>query len=114
MSRTSGEHRARRRTAERSNGVCERCDQSRAVEWQHRVRRSQGGAWCPSNGVHLCTRCHSWVTQHPEQARAEGGWHLRRTDDPATYPARLAMHGWVLLRADGSVESCAAPDRSVA
>lgn len=105
----SGEREARRIVAERSGGVCEMCGAARATNWHHRKNASQGGLWCPSNGLHLCgsgsTGDHGWVTEHPTQAHDDGGWVVWSHEDPAAVPVLVAGRGWVLLGADGSVES---------
>lgn len=92
----------------RSEGVCECCGVRRAESWSHRVAKSRGGLWQPSNGLHLCgppTGCHGWLEDHPTWA-GEGGWHIRRDRrGPAEVPAYLrpAMNasGWFLLRNTG-------------
>lgn len=106
---TIEERRARRLVRERSNGVCEKCDRACATEFQHRVRRSQGGQWTASCGLHLCHKCHTWITRHPDQARIQGGWHLRRGDDPLLSPVLLALRGWVLLNDRGAAVPCDPP-----
>lgn len=97
---------ARHLVRERSGDVCEGCGRARATNWAHRVARSQGGKWCPANGMHLCgsgtTGCHGWATAHPNDANA-AGWCLRSYQDPETEPVWTAVRGWVLLRPDGSV-----------
>lgn len=92
---TAAERRARRIVAERSNGVCELCDQARAGEWHHRLPRGRGGRWEPSNGLHLCTGCHRWVTEHPAESYDEG-WLLRRGESPEHMPVRT-WRGYLLL-----------------
>lgn len=100
--RTAEEAEARRLVRERSGGTCEGCGQRPAVEWSHRVARSQGGLWLASNGLHLCSPggCHDAAHHRPEWARGLG-WMVRRGGIPAFVPARLAGHGWVLLDDSG-------------
>jgi hypothetical protein len=99
--RTSDETRARQLVAARSGGRCEVDPRDAATDWSHRVARSRGGAWCPSNGVHLCARHHAETHAEPERAR-DLGLHVRTGRIPALVPVRLAA-GWVLLRADGGM-----------
>jgi hypothetical protein len=96
----TGEAYARRTVAARSGGVCERCDAARAAHWHHRQNRSQGGRWEPANGLHLCARCHHYVTVNPAASEAPG-WTVPRGLDPAAVAVRLALHGLVLLTPDG-------------
>jgi hypothetical protein len=98
---TAAELGARSIMAARSGGVCEGCRRAAATDWSHRKPRSQGGPWCPSNGLHLCRDCHAWIHHNPIEAYSVG-WGLRSTTDPATTPALLAVHGWVLLTTDGN------------
>ena len=113
MKRTPEEHRARRLVTERSGGLCETCLTERATDYSHRIRRSQRRLWCPSGATHQCGGCHR-ATDRGDATVIRKGWHLKPWQDPLTTPIYLARRGWVLLRADGSVESCAEPDRSVA
>lgn len=89
---------------ERSGRVCEACGMQRATEWQHRLPRSVGGLWVPSNGLHLDHTCHQWVTEHPKQANVLGQ-HLYSWQQPAETPVLLFGRGWVLLQDDGTVIS---------
>lgn len=79
---------------------------ARGTEWQHRKNRSQGGAWCPSNGLDLCTPCHRYVTEHPADAQ-EHGWSVPRPDDPATVAVLIHQSRWVYLTPSG--EYCDTP-----
>lgn len=72
---------ARKAVYRRSRGVCERCGNRPATEWHHRRNRSQLGRWAAGNGLHLCSPCHRWVTEHPAESYV-GGWLVRGTDDP--------------------------------
>jgi len=109
---TPEERRARRLVRARAaDGRCEGCRQWLASDYAHRIARSQGGIWSPSNALALCSDlttppgvqgCHSWTHANPEKAR-DLGWMLRRSDDPLTAPACLYGIGWVLLHPDGSM-----------
>lgn len=97
------EARARRIVAERSGGLCELCPAARATDWAHRRDRSHGGGWEPSNGLHLCHRCHMWTHERPLLAGI-GGWRLVRDPrDPGEVPVWLARPwpSWWLLDNDG-------------
>lgn len=49
------------RLKERSNGVCEKCDRSRASEKAHIERRWKSeGKPTAEDFVHLCIPCHRW------------------------------------------------------
>lgn len=87
----------------RSDGVCEGCGRNPASDFSHRVKASQGGSYCPTNGLDLCRPCHTWL--HDNETEAEKlGWLLRSHQDPADVPAWLFGRGLVFLRADGSIE----------
>lgn len=100
------EKQAREIVYARSEGVCEVCSQARATNWHHRQNRGRGkvGAWCPSNGLHICgsgtTGCHGDITTHPAWAR-EFGWSVPSWGDPAATPALIARWGWVFLSPTG-------------
>lgn len=81
-----GERVAREVVRHRSGGVCEVCGAARATDWHHRKNRSQGGRWCPANGMDLCRGCHHEITVNPEWAYAQG-YMVRSTVDPAAMPA---------------------------
>ena len=95
----TSEAEGRRIVRERSNGVCEVCRAARATDFQHRQNRSQGGAWCPTTGLHVCHLCHMSMPHAPEKAM-EMGWTVSRQDDPAMIPVYLDVwcgKGWYLL-----------------
>lgn len=100
-SRAVPEKKARQLVRDRSGGICERCSQARATEWQHRVNRSQGGTWSAENGLDLCSPCHRYVTGNWTESEANG-WTVRGEDDPAERPV-LIQNGsrWVYLTTDG-------------
>ena len=63
--------------------VCERCDQARSTDIHEVVSRARGGSILdPANLVALCRPCHSFLTQNPLVAHAEG-WskHSWENDD---------------------------------
>lgn len=101
---------------ERDADSCVRCGFGihgvRGADWSihHRRLRSQGGGHDAPNLITLCgngaTGCHGWAHAHPRKGRAEGGWILRRTDDPAAYPVLHARLGLVFLTPDGGWSAC--------
>lgn len=96
------EQQARLIVRQRSNGLCEvqvQCAGSRAAEWHHRVNRSQGGVWSPSNGLDACSACHSWITHNPAAAGVLG-LHLHPSKDPAAVPVRSPLFGVPVLYDD--------------
>ena len=63
--------------------VCERCDAARSTDIHEVLSRARGGSILdPSNLVALCRQCHSFITQNPLVAHAEG-WskHSWENDD---------------------------------
>lgn len=98
-----GEGAARRLVYARSGGICERCCHAPGAEWQHRKNRSQGGRWTAANGLHLCSPCHRYVTEHPADAQANG-WSVTRLCDPAAVAVLIEGGSrWVYLTDDGAV-----------
>ncbi|MFI2663214.1 hypothetical protein [Micromonospora carbonacea] len=100
----------------RDGGRCVRCGGvltgARGIGWsvQHRRARGAGGTSRPDtnqphNLIVLCgsatTGCHLHVEQFRVEAR-EFGWAIRQSDDPALIPVLHAVHGWVLITADGA------------
>jgi hypothetical protein len=110
------EKRARQLVAERASGVsggplCEGCLTARANDWAHRLHRSRGGLWCPTNGLAFCRDCHKF--QHHRPVDAENiGWTVPSGVDPATVPVWLARWGSVYLLPDGGMEIAAHRDAS--
>jgi hypothetical protein len=98
----------------RSGGVCERCGRERATGKHHRVKRSHGGQWTPSNVVDLCgsgtTGCRGWVEANPALAGAQA-WTLLSEEDPMSVPlAHAMMPGFMVLLDDaGCLVMTAAP-----
>lgn len=82
-------------------GRCEGCGQARPLDPSHRIPRSQGGTWTPTNLVALCRPCHTWL--HANQHLAHGlGWELPAIADPAAeaawiITAHLDRPAWHLL-----------------
>lgn len=76
---------------ERSNRMCERCGTAPADSKHHRLKRSHGGQWTPSNIVDLCgdgtTGCHGHIEHHADEARA-AGFNLRTGQDPRAVSLR--------------------------
>lgn len=107
IARVTEEH-GRRLVIARSLDLCEGCGRAKAGTHAHRVRRSQGGTWCPTNGLRLCgsgtAGCHGWSGHNPDAAK-DLGWELRPHQDPAAEPALIYATGlwraWWLLEPDG-------------
>jgi hypothetical protein len=74
----------------------------RATEASHRLARSQGGTWSPSNLLDLSNATHAWLHANPRLAVA-GGWHLRSGADPEQCPVWLSLPwpGWWLIQDGG-------------
>lgn len=101
------EKKARQIVRERSGGVCERCFAVPAAEWHHRKNRSQLGRWTPANGLHLCSPCHRWITEHPRAAYG-CGWAVKSVYDPAEVPVLIGEAfgpRWVFLDDDGETRT---------
>lgn len=114
----------RRLVYDRDGGRCARCGIAADVVGfndHHRQNRGMGGrqgdaratANLPARRVILCgsgtTRCHGWVTEHPDEAE-RAGLIVRRGGgiDPAKVPV-LTWRGWILLDDAGGWSSCAEP-----
>lgn len=84
----------------------------------HRLNKGNGGSALlerPSVLVRLCgsgtTRCHGWVTEHPDAA-GRLGWLLPRNNpdiDPEREPLYTYELGWVLLDDLGGRTPCDPP-----
>jgi len=86
-------------------GVC----QGKAAGVHHRVKRSQGGKWAPSNLLDACgsgtTGCHGWTEHHPEEAHVEG-LSLKRGEDPLEHSVHMRWvneRSWWFLDDEGSL-----------
>jgi len=88
----------------RDSGTCQRCRKNCGpVARDHRRNRSQGGLTVVANLQCLGLDCHTWKTDHPEKAIADGWavpgwvfweeWPARRWLTTAWGAPRL---GWVL------------------
>lgn len=93
----------------RAENMCERCTNvSRGITVHHRVKRSHGGRWTPSNCVALCGHgttpggCHSWVEHNPDAAE-ETGFHVRPWNDPTETPILWRGNKLVYLLDDGTM-----------
>jgi hypothetical protein len=76
----------------------------------HRVKRSHGGPWTPSNIVHICgtgaggSGCHGWIEDNPIAAEREG-WALKTNVDPRTVPVAYPRYPGIpcYFEDDGSI-----------
>jgi hypothetical protein len=96
----------------RSGETCEIDGWRPAESLSHRISRSRGGTWAPSNLLHVCgdgtpagRGCHWWLEDRKEWAK-QGGWHIRRDPRPANeVPLYLRppmnASGWFLIRDEG-------------
>ena len=87
-------------------GVC----QGAATNIHHRLKRSHGGTWAPSNLLALCgsgtTGCHGYIEAHPNYSRQFGYWIFTGDGEPNTVSVYLHAHTvprWVLLDDEGSM-----------
>lgn len=91
----------------RSGGFCERCGLVRGAEMHHRRSRGMGGSQADdtntaSNALHLCSACHGWVTEHPQDAR-DNGWTVKSHQDPSEIPVKY-RGAWVWLDDLGNMQ----------
>jgi hypothetical protein len=102
------ERQGRAAVYERSGGVCEFCGVRRASSYHHRLKRSHGGTWAPSNGLHLCgdgtTGCHGQVEGTPDWAKDHGLW-VPSWGDPESQPVWRHGFGWQFPTADGWISA---------
>ena len=101
------ERRGREAVYARSDGLCELCGQSRAHSFHHRLKRSHGGGWEASNGLHLCgdgvRGCHGRIEANPAWARGLGLWVSSGSAVPP--PSQIPVMTWrgmVHLADDGT------------
>lgn len=90
---TTRERSCRQVVAERSEGLCEKCGSGGGLEKAHRIARSQGGKWDPSNVLDLCHDCHHGNHAEPQIAY-DHGWHLRGHVEDTTVVRALLRKGW--------------------
>lgn len=106
---------ARRIVRERSEGICEIVVPGiclkRAAGVHHRLKRSHGGAWAPSNLLDACgsgtTGCHGYTEAHPAWARDEGLWLMTGDGDPRDVSVHMRWmnaKSWWLLDDEGILE----------
>lgn len=100
----------------RANHNCERCyihETIQGLTLHHRIKRSQGGPWLPSNCVMLCGHgtagCHGWVEHNPDDANAEG-FHVRPWQPLST--AVLYRGYWCLLDDSGGFTRVPTPQET--
>ena len=103
---------------ERDQWRCVRCgalvkDGNRSI--QHLVRGNRSHV-VKSNLITMCMEpiadmlgCHRWATDHPREARMDGGWVRLRNQvmDPALSPVlynQPGRYGWYRLHDDGDME----------
>ena len=48
----------------------------RPTDFSHRKGRGVGGTWAPSNGLHACRSCHTWIGEHKTVAY-RNGWMVK-------------------------------------
>lgn len=110
---TAEEKACREIVAVRSEGLCEMCGRAGGLEKAHRIARSQGGRWDPSNILDLCHDCHHGNHGAPQVAY-DHGWHLRgHTEDTANTRVLLRKGwsvGWALLDDKGGYEWVDGPE----
>lgn len=80
-------------------GVCA----GRAAQWHHRLNRSQGGTWAPSNGLHVCVPCHAYVTDGERAEAKAKGWAVAPGVTPPAEVPVLRRGEWVLLDDEGGI-----------
>jgi 5-methylcytosine-specific restriction endonuclease McrA len=104
----------------RDLNTCQRCRRDcGSIARDHRVNRSQGGETVASNLQLLGLGCHSWATEHPQDATAEG-WAAPGYAEPSVWPARRwlpSQYGlrlaWVTYDDAGGVTEITEGDRLV-
>jgi hypothetical protein len=81
----------------RSDGVCECCGVVRAIHWHHRLNRSQGGTWHPSNGLHLCLHCHLLMDGSDDEL-FDKGWRIKAWDQRPYNEIPVLHWQWGMVR----------------
>lgn len=115
-----GEDKVRAALRERSGGWCEVAIPGvclgRATNYQHRINRSQQGAYVLSAALDCCgsgtTGCHGAIHAGPARAY-RNGWSVRSWDDPLTKPV-LYRGRMVLLDNEGTIIPSPAPGKAAA
>lgn len=77
-------------------GVCSGVAES----WHHRQLRSQGGPHHVSNGLAVCSKCHTWFHHNPTVSYTEG-WLVKSHDDFTSRPVRRRGRLTLLLPGGG-------------
>lgn len=79
---TWNEDATRPAVAGRSGGICEYCSAHPAQDMHHRKSLGVGGRWSPANIIHICRRCHRFITEHPNWAHSLG-LIVKRAEEPS-------------------------------
>lgn len=92
---------------QRADGWCERCGLQRGTEMHHRRTRGMGGSKqedtnTASNALHLCSPCHTYITEHPRDAYNHG-WSVLSHQNPADIPVEY-RGDWVYLDSLGNLQ----------
>ncbi|WIX75982.1 hypothetical protein QRX50_31480 [Amycolatopsis carbonis] len=102
----------RRALRQRSQGRCERCNETEAVQAHHRKPRGSGGTMLKTSHLlscllHVCVPCHLAIERNRARAVVHG-WLVEHPGEPADVP--VLMHnvnyvgpGKYLLHDDGGV-----------
>lgn len=100
------ESRTRRIVKARAAHSCEITGAYGPTDMSHRLARSGGGQWQPSNLINASHDVHMWLEANPRLADA-GGWHVPSWADPLEVPVWLTVPwvGWFLLADDGFLTS---------
>lgn len=114
---TFTEERGRTIVMERSQGRCEVCGQQ-GLGVHHRLKRSAGGTWSPSNLLRLCgggtTGCHGRIEAEPKLALELALWLPRGGPDPDDTMVLCRPTMWTLAwwqpNSDGTWTWCMEPD----
>lgn len=90
---------------------CEYCSRFNYLERHHRLFRSHGGLWVPSNIVMLCQGCHAATT---DEQLTGAGLNVRTGEVPAEVPVYIWYAGFVLLDDDGGYRKYPTPALTMA